>query len=67
MTVGVPDSKVVVEDGVKRIISYSRNAEGKMEKHTRTYRTEVRKATASKLILERRVRPHVCDEAYYFT
>lgn len=50
----LPEPITINEDGVKKIISYSRNEEGKIEKKTRIFRVEVRKASANPKVLERR-------------
>eukprot|EP00048_Salpingoeca_helianthica_P015483 m.227016 g.227016 ORF g.227016 m.227016 type:complete len:236 (-) comp17097_c0_seq1:182-889(-) len=50
----LPRPKTVVEEGKKTVISYSRNDEGKIEKKTQVFRTEVRKEMISEAAAARR-------------
>jgi len=50
----LPEPQTIIENDLKKIISYSRNAKGEIEKKTRYFKIEVRKTTSNQRVLERR-------------
>lgn len=50
----LPETQTIVDNDVKKIISYSRTSKGEIEKKTRYFKVEVRKTSSNQVVLQRR-------------
>lgn len=53
----LPEQEETVKNGLKTVISYTRRDDGKVEKKTRVFSIETRKAVVSKAVMQRRKLP----------
>lgn len=53
----LPEQQEIVKNGLKTVISYTRRDDGKVEKKTRVFSIETRKAVVSKAVMQRRNLP----------